>query len=363
MKKAISIVLAVMMFAALLTGCEFLQGLGNQLNQYVGKIQGKAVYFDKPANQNGGIVVRLLGAGLMLPPNKIPLDVSPVFKTTGGNGSFIFDHVAPGTYLVIAEDPSGEYQPANAVVEVGENEKVDVGTLVLTKAVRHVLIFRDPGSEWGNDSTIGDLLVSELGMSEGTGPNQFEYKTSSDIPTFQPSLGDLIIIAGDQPQVFYDTYTTHKAKFDNFVSSGGTIFWVACDMGWKMGNFTSSLPGGATWRDKYENYNDIVYFEHPITKNFPAQLYGNYASHGGFDNLDSINIFNLITLVRETDGLLPTYVEYRFGSGRVLATTAPLEFYITNGYVYYRDLFKIMLIRSLQYIMGRPVGTDVPPAL
>lgn len=43
MKKAISIVLAVMMFAALLTGCEFLQGLGSQLNQYVGKIQGKAV--------------------------------------------------------------------------------------------------------------------------------------------------------------------------------------------------------------------------------------------------------------------------------------------------------------------------------
>lgn len=362
MKRAISIILAAMMLAALLTGCEFLQGLGSQLNQYVGKIQGKAVYFDKPANQNGGIVVRLLGAGLMLAPNKIPLDVSPVVKYTAGDGSFTFNHVAPGTYLLIAEDPDGEYQPANAVVEVGEDEEVDVGTLTLTKAVRHVIIFRDPSSEWGNTTTIGDLLVSELGMSEGTGANQFEYKTSSDIPTFQPVLGDLIIIGGDQPQVFYNTYTTNQAKFDQFVADGGTMYWVACDMGWQSGNFTSNLPGGATWRDSYESYNDIVYFEHPITKNFPAQLYGNYASHGGFDNLDSLNIFNLMTLVRETNGLLPTYVEYRFGNGRVLATTAPLEFYITYGYEYYRDLFKIMLIRSLQYIMGRPVGTDVPPA-
>lgn len=306
--------------------------------------------------------MRLLGAGLMLAPNKIPLDVSPVVKYTAGDGSFTFNHVAPGTYLLIAEDPNGEYQPANAVVEVGEDEEVDVGTLTLTKAVRHVIIFRDPGSEWGNTTAIGDLLVSELGMSEGSGPNQFEYKTSSDIPGFQPVLGDLIIIGGDQPQVFYDTYTTHQAKFDQFVTDGGTMYWVACDMGWQSGNFTSSLPGGATWRDNYEYYNDIVYFEHPITKNFPAQLNGNYASHGGFDNLDSINIFNLMTLVRKTNGLLPTLVEYRFGSGRVLATTAPLEYYITNGDAYYKELFKIMLIRSLQYIMGRPVGTDVPPA-
>ncbi|MGB9767852.1 MAG: carboxypeptidase regulatory-like domain-containing protein, partial [Dictyoglomus turgidum] len=171
-----------------------------------------------------------------------------------------------------------------------------------------------------------------------------------------------------------DVYTNNKNAFDNFVYNGGTIFWIACDMGWENGNFSSTLPGGVSWRDAYDNYNDIVYFEHPITKNFPAQLYGNYASHGGFNNLDSINISNLMVYVKENYGdgssQYPTYIEYRYNMGRVLATTTPLEWYVVNGptscpegyTTTYKDLFKLMLVRSLRYIMNLDVSPDIPPS-
>lgn len=364
MKKAIAMLLVICALGIVLTSCD-------QLMQWQGNavIKGLAKYFDKSANQNGGIRITLLSATIIINPSQIPLDVSPLVRVTSPDGKFSFNGIAPGSYVVVAEDPEGEYQPANVFVTVASNGEVITEDLLLTKAIKHVVIFRD-GGEWGQTTAIADILTNEVGMTEGAGANKFEYKTSSDMAGYSPVLGDLVIIAGDQSTSFYTAYTTNKAIFDNFVNSGGTMFWIACDMGWEIGDFTSSLPGGVTWRDSYEYYNDIIYFEHPITKNFPEQLQGNYASHGGFDNLDQLSITNLMEYVKETSGGLPTYIEYRTGSGKVLATTAPLEYYIANGPTgkpdgfdtSYRDLFKLMLARSIKYIMGLPVSEDIPPS-
>jgi hypothetical protein len=366
MKKIAIMVFSILVMAVLLTGCD-------QLQQWQGnaKITGLAKYYDKASGSWSDIKVSLLSAVIVVNPGHVPLDVAPLTKTTGGNGTFSFDGIAPGTYVVVAEDPDGEYQPANAVVTVAQDGTAETEDLVLTKAVTHVVIFRDGGSnsEWGNTTAIGDTLETEVGMTEGTGANQYEYKTSSEMATFTPTLGELVIIGGDQTTAFYNAYTTNKAIFDNFVDDGGSMYWIGCDGGWAVGNFTSSLPGGVTWRDRYENYNDIVYFEHPITKNFPEQLYGNYASHGGFDNLATLTtIANVMTYAKEDVGLLPTYIEYRTGYGKVLATTTPLEYYVTNGpttmptgfLTSYKDLFKLMLTRSIRYMMNLDVSEDVP---
>lgn len=323
-------------------------------------INGVAKYYDKAANQYSGISVTITST--------TSTDFTPASVTTGNAGSFNFTGLDAGTYIIEAKDPNAVYQPTSTTVTIGSNETVTTSDLVLTKAGNHVVIFRDTGSEWAETSAIGDILASEVGMTQGTGLNQYEYKTSSDMAAYTPSLGDVIIIGGDQPSAFYTAYTTNKSKFDTFVNSGGTMYWIACDMGWQSGNFTSSLPGGVTWRDRYENYNDIVYFQHPITKNFPTQLYGNYASHGGFDNLDAANITGLMVYVKEDTGALPTYIEYRYGSGKVLATTTPLEYYVENGptsmptgfNTTYKDLFKLMLVRSVKYIMGKTVSDTIP---
>lgn len=370
MKKTIVMLLAVLVLGTVLSSCDqLMEWQGNAI------IKGLAKYFDKGANQNGGIRITLLSATIIIKPNQVPLDVAPLLKVTSSNGDFSFNGIAPGSYIVVAEDPSGEYQPANTYVTVAANGEVITEDLVLTKAIQHVVIFRGTGiidedGEWGETTAIGDFLTEEVGMTEGLGANQFEYKSSADMGGYTPNLGDLIIIGGDQTTSFYDTYTINKDTFDTFVDDGGTMFWIACDGGWGAGNFTSTLPGGVTWRDSYENYNDIVYFEHPITRNFPEQLYGNYASHGGFDNLDSLTLINLMVYVKEASGLLPTYIEYRTGNGKVLASTIPFEFYVANGpdsmpdgfSTSYRDLFKLMLGRSIKYIMGLPVSEDVPPS-
>ena len=290
----------------------------------------------------------------------------------------INQNIPSGTYLLLAQDVNKEYQPANLVITVGENEVKTSEMMILTKVIKHVIIFRENSSAWSQagvpTTVIGDIL-SSIGMTEGTGQNQYEYRELNvENPNLDFNLGNLVIIEGDQPQGFYDVYTNNKNAFDNFVYNGGTIFWIACDMGWENGNFSSTLPGGVSWRDAYDNYNDIVYFEHPITKNFPAQLYGNYASHGGFNNLDSINISNLMVYVKENYGdgssQYPTYIEYRYNMGRVLATTTPLEWYVVNGptscpegyTTTYKDLFKLMLVRSLRYIMNLDVSPDIPPS-
>ncbi len=323
-------------------------------------INGTAKYYDKSANNYAGISVSITST--------TSTDFVPTSMTTANSGSFSFTGLESGTYIVEASDPNKVYQPTSTTVTIGANETVTVPDLVLIKAGNHVVIFRDTGSEWFETSSIGDILADDAGLTQGTGQNQYEYKTSSDMASYTPTVGDVIIIGGDQSTAFYTAYTTNKSKFDNFVYNGGTMYWIACDGGWLNGNFTSSLPGGVTWADSYENYNDIVYFQHPITKNFPTQLYGNYASHGGFDNLDDANITGLMVYVKEDTGGLATYIEYRYGTGKVLATTAPLEYYVTNGpttmptgfNTTYKDLFKLMLVRSIKYIMGQTVSDTIP---
>lgn len=373
MKKYTLIIISLILLGGLFSGCANVQKIwqGNATILGIGK------YFDKVMGQHGGIKVTLMSQKVVVKPNQVPLDVAPLVKYTNGNGEYTFKDIPPGDYLVMAEDPKGEYYPATLVVTIGEKETKTVEDLVLTKAINHVIIFREEESGWWYAgvpyTVIGDILSSEVGMTEGNGVNQYEYRSFRvENPNLNLNIGDLVIIEGDQPQDFYNFYTTNKDIFDNFVYNGGTIFWVASDMGWASGNFASTLPGGVTWRDYYDNYNDIVNFEHPITKNFPTQLYGNYSSHGGFDNLSlGLPIANLMIYVIETYGGLPTYIEYRYGSGRVLATTAPLEWYVVNGptdmppefNATYKDLFKLMLVRSIRYIMNLPVSSEIPPSV
>ncbi|MCX7845073.1 MAG: carboxypeptidase-like regulatory domain-containing protein [Dictyoglomaceae bacterium] len=373
MKKYILILISLIFLGSLLSGCTTVQ----KLWQGNATILGVARFFDKVMGQHGGIKITLISQKVVVKPNQVPLDVAPLVKYTNGNGEYTFKDIPPGDYLVMAEDPKGEYYPASLVATVVEKEAKTVEDLVLTKAVKHVIIFREQESGWNYAgvpyTVIGDILSSEIGMTGGTGVNQFEYRSfRGGNPNLNLNIGDLVIIEGDQPQDFYDYYTANKDVFDNFVYNGGTIFWVASDCGWAEGNFTSTLPGGVTWRDNYEYYNDIVNFDHPITKNFPAQLYGNFASHGGFDNLFvGLPIANLMIYVKETNGQLPTYIEYRYGSGRVLSTTAPLEWYVVNGptdmpagfNTTYKDLFKLILVRSIRYIMNLPVNPEIPPSV
>lgn len=348
-------------FIALFSIILVFQGCINLLPNITGStINGTARFFDK--TQHSGI--------------KVILQTNTSSKTTytDVNGNYTFTGLDLGDYLILAEDPNKNYFPASLAITIPSTGTYTAQELVLTKVINHVVIFREDESGWAISgvatTVIGDILINNLGMSEGPGINQFEYRSLRVAnPNLQFTFGDLLIIEGDQPQDFYDTYTANKNTFDSFVNNGGVIFWVAADNGWAYGDFTSTLPGSVTWRDSYESYNDIVNLNHPITKNFPSQMLGNYASHGGFLVDNNNLITNLFIYVQEETGLLPTFIEYRYGLGRVLATTAPLEWYVSNGpadippnYPYnisYKDLFVLMLTRALRYIMGLNVSPNI----
>jgi uncharacterized repeat protein (TIGR02543 family) len=220
---------------------------------------------------------------------------------------------------------------------------------------KHVVIFRDDGSEWNQPSTYGDLLANELGMSPGLGIAKYEYKTSADIPTYTPTVGDILIIAASQPAAFYDAYRTHKAKFDSFVNSGGYMFWVYADCGMPWGKYDSTLPGGVlkSYSD-FEHYDDIVDSAHPITAGIAATHFaGSQASAGGFSNLDSLvsagTIGNLKTLIVQSANRLPSLVEYTYGSGKVVAATVILDYYVSSNR---SEPYYSLALNSIKYLLG-----------
>ena len=219
---------------------------------------------------------------------------------------------------------------------------------------KHVVIFRDDGSEWNQPSTYGDLLANEIGMTEGTGIAKYEYKTSADIPAYTPTVGDILIIAASQPTAFYDAYRTNKATFDSFVNAGGVMFWVYSDCGMPWGRYDSELPGGVLKSySAFENYDDIVNSTHPITAGITStHFYGSQASAGGFSNLDSLvsagTISNLTTLIVQSSNRLPSLVEYSYGSGKVLAATVILDYYVSSSK---REPYYTIAVNSLKYLL------------
>jgi uncharacterized repeat protein (TIGR02543 family) len=220
---------------------------------------------------------------------------------------------------------------------------------------KHVVIFRDDGSEWLQPATYGTLLTDELGMSEGSGIAKYEYKTSADIPTYTPTVGDILIVAASQPTAFYNAYRTDKAKFDSFVNAGGVMFWVYADCGMPWGKYDSELPGGVLKSySAFENYDDIVNSTHPITAGIAStHFYGSQASAGGFSNLDSLvsagTISHLTTLIVQSNNRLPSLVEYTYGSGKVIAATVILDYYVSSSK---RDPYYTIAVNSLKYLLG-----------
>jgi hypothetical protein len=225
------------------------QGCINLLPNVTGStINGVAKYFDKTQNQHGGIEI-------ILNSNN-----STKTTTTDSNGNYSFVGLELGDYVILAQDPNKNYFPASLVTSLIATGTYTVQELVLTKVVNHVVIFREAETGWASagvsTTVIGDILVKNLGMTEGTGVNQFEYRSLRvATPNFQFNFGDLLIIEGDQPQDFYDIYTANKSAFDTFVNNGGVMFWVAADQGWAGGNFISTLPGSVTWID---NMNHLI---------------------------------------------------------------------------------------------------------
>lgn len=214
-------------------------------------------------------------------------------------------------------------------------------------AANHIVIFQD-GLPWGTTS-MQDMLNAE-GFTEGDGENQYEFVTSDEISGFGLNpLTDLLIIANDQAQTFYDVLGADNGKVNDFVYSGGTVLWEVCDNGWAGGDIKSAgieLPGGIEINLLYEYYNTIMQPEHKMFDGITlTELYNNYASHEYFTLMpEGANV-----LMNGSDSDEPTLVVYSHGAGIVFMTGQPLE----HAYIYNPESMGLILPRLVKLVLGK----------
>jgi hypothetical protein len=210
----------------------------------------------------------------------------------------------------------------------------------------HVVIFQD-GLPW--DSTaLTDLLALE-GITEGTGTDQYEIITSVAFAAFvlDPAT-DLLIIANDQSQDFYNAIAASNDAILAFINAGGTVFWEACDNGWGGGSIVDAgitMPGGVTLVLAFEDFNIIGVPDHPIFQGVTVEpLAGSSASHEYFTNLPA----DALVLMTGQESGEPTLITYSCGAGLVFMTGQPLEYHVAN-----EEAMAVVLPGLVKMVLGR----------
>ncbi|MCP4580270.1 MAG: hypothetical protein GY839_01535 [candidate division Zixibacteria bacterium] len=218
----------------------------------------------------------------------------------------------------------------NYTEDVPEEGNLEFAVSVVQAAAgsaSRIKIFRD-NLPW--DSEALDNMLAELGITFGAEDNQYVALSSSTLDTVTLIGGeDLMIIANDQAQEFYNNYAIYQTKINAFVYNGGTLFWEACDLGWAQGSIEQAgidLPENIEITAGYESYNYLTSSLWQLTAGLDSVLFGTYASHEGFRNLPSGAVIYTI----DSRGL-PTLVSYSYGTGWVIVSGQPLEYAYDRG--------------------------------
>lgn len=217
----------------------------------------------------------------------------------------------------------------------------------------HVNILRDE-PPW--DSFGLDTALIETGLTLGAAANQFEIFPSSQLTSMELSPGtDLLVISNDQPQGFYDNLAFSLGIITGFVSSGGTVFWEACDLAWNYGSFAAagldSFPGGITLRTAYDPINIIADHDLEILRGLEDTLSGTYASNKFLADVPD----SVIVYMQNTTGN-PTLICIKFGDGMIFYSGQPLEYNFDRRYDYNMGY---LLPRILHFMLGIPWGESV----
>jgi len=216
----------------------------------------------------------------------------------------------------------------------------------------HIVVLRDATPWAGEVPGIMDLMLEEMGFSEGPGSGQYEVLGSTDMDTLMLSPGtDLVIVQSDQPQSFYNAYAANQVQFLRFVERGGAIFWEACDQGSNGGSIQAAdivLPGAVDLVPYNTWYNYVTMPGAPIVEGLPSFLYGQYASHAGIDDLPD----GAVTYV-EDDAGRATLTEFSYGDGWVIMTTQPLEWSFYNNWT-----SGAVMPHVVSYVLGVPLIHD-----
>ncbi len=199
---------------------------------------------------------------------------------------------------------------------------VDAGSTSNTS----VALFKD-ADPWG--SAANEVILALYGMP-------YTVFNSSHMGNVDLNMYSKVIIASDQPQVFYDAMNVSIWWFEEYVEDGGVLEIHAANEGHNGGLWTGLLPGGLQYVRQSENFVDIVDPTHPVVLT-PNRITDTeldnwfHSAHGYFN--DTYPAESRIVLTAQSTGL-PVYLEFDYGLGHILASSQTLEF----GYEYGRSL-------------------------
>ncbi len=180
------------------------------------------------------------------------------------------------------------------------------------ESTSHVLVFRNTPS-WNRQQTFEDVL-DELGI-------WFVVKPSSEMATTNLAKYDFVIIPGAQWKTgYYLEFAGNQSVFENYVKNGGTLI-VEMNGAEREGMI---LPGGVAIKKNPAFNNLITFTDHPIFAPLKGKpmISAHYASHGYLTSVPSGSFVLAVELTQNQttpDMSKPTFVEYSYGAGRVIA--------------------------------------------
>ena len=174
------------------------------------------------------------------------------------------------------------------------------------------LVFRNTSS-WGRKTDFENVLI-ELGC-------KYEQRASSTMANLDLSSYDVIIIPGEQNSDYYKDYVSNIERFDVYVAKGGTL---VLELNGAEKNKSIRLPHGVTIAPHWAIENKILASNHPIFLPLSGKhlIRARYASNGYLQNIPD-NAYVLAVEAEGTDTFTdrPTFIEYTYGKGRVIAAS------------------------------------------
>lgn len=231
-----------------------------------------------------------------------------------------------------------------------------------------VLLIKDV-NPWGYPAN--ERALQELGIS-------YDVVNSGMLATTDLSAYKVVIIASDQyTSTYNNNLIANKAKLEDYVYNGRVLVAHACDVAWHRGHWASSfLPLGIYHGHHYYNYLTIIDPTSPIVNGTarggavsdPDLDRWYYSTHGYFTSLPDTH--KIIGVTYDPFGN-PTYIEYAYGSGRVLATMQTIEWPWACAAIYYcageawgplwKTTQKNMLRNEIEYALSLAAICPAPP--
>ena len=180
-----------------------------------------------------------------------------------------------------------------------------------TKKNIELLLLRDNPS-WNRPTDFEDVL-SIMGY-------QFDQSQSIDLPEINLKKYNMIVIPGGQQNDFYKNYVEHSQRFEQFVAEGGKLIFELNG----AEEVLNELPNGVRIIPSKAIENRIIDSDHPITlpiSDSPT-IRARYASMSYFQNIPDGT--KTLAIEAEDDSTFedrPTFIEYKYGKGSVLAAS------------------------------------------